>query len=266
MHSIRFDLYPGGKTRAVTLSYDDGVVEDRQLVDLLNRHGLKGTFHLNSGTLNREKKLRPEEIATLFRGHEVSAHTVNHPHLDSIPHAQLIAELWEDRRALEGLAGYPIRGMSYPYGTYSQGVVETLPTLGIEYARTTESHGGFHLPGNFLLWHPTCHHNRDLAAKTEAFFSENPRGRLRLLYVWGHSYEFPRDDNWGVIEHFAERVAREESAWCATNIEIVDYVDALRRLRVSVDGARIQNLSHLPLWITWDGVPREIAAGKVTEF
>ncbi len=263
MSSIRFDLYPGGKTRAVTLSYDDGVVEDRRLVEILNRYGLKGTFHLNSGALGREKNLKPEEIATLFRGHEISAHSVSHPHLGTVPRDQLVTEILDDRGALERLAGYPVRGMSYPFGTYSKSVVETLPALGIEYARTVESHGGFHLPENLLLWHPTCHHNHDLAAKTDIFFSENPRGKLRLLYVWGHSYEFPRDNNWDVIERFAERVASEESTWCATNIEIADYLRALLQLRTNVDGTCVQNLSHLPLWITWDGTPREIPAGAV---
>ena len=38
-----------GKRKAVTFSYDDGVTQDRQLVELLNRYGLKATFNLNSG-------------------------------------------------------------------------------------------------------------------------------------------------------------------------------------------------------------------------
>jgi peptidoglycan/xylan/chitin deacetylase (PgdA/CDA1 family) len=258
---IRFNLFPGGRIRAVTLSYDDGVIEDRRLVQILNRYGLKGTFHLNSSSLGREKNLGAAEIATLFRGHEISAHSVTHPHLNIVPREQLAAELLEDRRALEALAGYPVRGMSYPFGTYSQKILDTLPALGIEYARTVESHGQFHLPDNLLLWHPTCHHGQNLAQKTEAFFTENPKGRPRLLYVWGHSYEFPRHNNWDIIEQFAERVSREESAWCATNIEIADYMRALSQLRVSVDGTRVQNFASFPLWITWNDVPREISPG-----
>ena len=27
----------------------------------------------------------------------------------------------------------------------------------------------------------------------------------RLLYIWGHSYEFDNDNNWNVIEEFAEK-------------------------------------------------------------
>ncbi len=259
--SIRFDLFPGGVSRAVTLSYDDGVVEDRLLVEILNRYGLKGSFHLNSGLLGREKNLRRDEIASLFQGHEISAHSVTHPHLDSIPREELAQQILEDRRTLEALAGYPVRGMSYPYGTHTPYVLAALPALGIEYARTTESHGQFHIPENLLLWHPTCHHNDDLSAKTEAFFTQNAKGRLRLLYVWGHSYEFPRNNNWDMIERFAERVAKEGTAWCATNIEIADYLRALRQLRSNVDGTQVQNLSHLSIWITWNDEPREIPAG-----
>ena len=53
----RFDslLFPGFKTKAFTLSYDDGVHQDRRLVKLFNEHGVKGTFNLNYGTLDHEE-------------------------------------------------------------------------------------------------------------------------------------------------------------------------------------------------------------------
>ena len=44
-------LYPDGKSRALTFSYDDGVVQDRRLVAILNQYGMKGTFNLNYGYL-----------------------------------------------------------------------------------------------------------------------------------------------------------------------------------------------------------------------
>lgn len=47
-------LFPGGKRKALTLSYDDGVIQDRHLVDLMRRYGVKGTFNLNSGLLGRD--------------------------------------------------------------------------------------------------------------------------------------------------------------------------------------------------------------------
>ena len=40
-----------GKMKAVTFSYDDGVAQDRRLVEILNKYGLKSTFNLNSELL-----------------------------------------------------------------------------------------------------------------------------------------------------------------------------------------------------------------------
>lgn len=41
--------FQNGKAKALTLSYDDGVIHDKRLIDILNRYGLKATFNLNSG-------------------------------------------------------------------------------------------------------------------------------------------------------------------------------------------------------------------------
>ena len=263
MPLIQIDLFPGGKRKAVTLSYDDGVVHDRRLVEILNRHGLKASFHLNSSRLGKTGNLAPEEIRTLFRGHEVSAHSVTHPHLETLPTELLASEILEDRRALEALAGYPIRGMSYPYGTFTDDIVKKLPAFGIEYARTVQSHGRFHLPDDPLRWHPTCHHKQDLLEKAEEFIALQTWQRLALLYVWGHSYEFENDKNWDLLERFGERVAgQSDSLWLATNIDILDYLQAIRRLRVGVDGGVVQNLSHRPVWISVNGEPRQIAPGE----
>ncbi len=58
-----------------------------------------------------------------------------------------------------------------------------LPALGIEYARTVRSHGGFDLPTNFLTWHPTCHH-KGMLEHAERFLAHKPKHtRLSLLYV-----------------------------------------------------------------------------------
>ena len=38
-----------GKQKAVTFSYDDGVCQDRRLVDMFNYYHVKATFNLNSG-------------------------------------------------------------------------------------------------------------------------------------------------------------------------------------------------------------------------
>ena len=51
---IQFHVYPEGKKRIVTFSYDDGPACDKRLVDLFNKYKVKGTFHLNGGEASEE--------------------------------------------------------------------------------------------------------------------------------------------------------------------------------------------------------------------
>ena len=57
-----------------------------------------------------------------------------------------------------------------------------------------------------------------------------------MFYLWGHSFEFEANNNWNVIEEFASFMGKREDVWYATNIEIFEYIEAYKRLRVSNDG------------------------------
>ena len=45
---IQFHVYPGGKKRIVTFSYDDGHPNDVRRIELFDKYAVKGTFHLKS--------------------------------------------------------------------------------------------------------------------------------------------------------------------------------------------------------------------------
>ncbi|WP_336782814.1 polysaccharide deacetylase family protein [Paenibacillus illinoisensis] len=259
---IQFDRYPGGVMKALTLSYDDGVVHDRRLVNILNRYGLRGTFNLNSGTLGKPGRIEREEVAELYAGHEVAVHTVTHPTLPYVPDELLNEEIMEDRRALEQLVGYPVRGMAYPNGGFDRELSTKLEWLGLDYARTVESHGRYTLPERPLEWHPTCHHKNDLAAHAERFIQHSKTGTPLLLYVWGHSYEFNDNDNWEIIEQFGEQIGGRDDIWYATNFEIIAYWKAVKRLECSADRSIIHNPSAISVWFTADQQVIEVRAGE----
>jgi len=255
--------YPGGKRKALTMSYDDGQVFDRELVSIFNEYGIKGTFHLNSGNFDKGPFVSASEIKELYKGHEVSVHAVTHPFLTQIPKEELIKEIIVDRKNLETLVGYPVRGMSYPFGDYNEDLAKTLPYLGIEYSRTVVSTHSFGLPSNFLIWHPTCHHNENILEKCKLFKRTPPWEQLTLFYVWGHSFEFDREKNWDLIKEFCKTVAYDDSVWYATNIEIVDYINALKNLKFSADRKIVQNLSALDVWISVDRQPVRVKPGEI---
>lgn len=261
---IRYDRFPGGVHKALTLSFDDGRDHDRRFVAKLNEYGLKGTFHLNSGFFGRDGYIEADEVASLYQGHEVSAHTVDHPFLEQSPPDQVANAILADRQALEALVGYPVRGMSYPFGTHNDRVVAMLPALGIEYARTVASHGTFRMPDAPLTWHPTCHH-KQMLDHVDDFFAPQRHSRMVLFYVWGHSYEFENDGNWDLVDRFAERVSGRSDIWYATNAEIISYKRALDSLRCSVDCKLIHNPSAIAVWVSANGDSVEIPAGQVVK-
>ena len=82
-----------------------------------------------------------------------------------------------------------------------------------------------------------------------------PKGENKLFLVYGHSYEFERDDNWEVLKNLVEYVGGHEDVWYATSIEIFDYVEAYKRLQTSYDKKIIHNPSAIPIWVELGGGP-----------
>ncbi|MBW7454375.1 polysaccharide deacetylase family protein [Paenibacillus sepulcri] len=261
---ISLNRFPGGLQKAFTMSYDDGVDHDRRLVALFNRYGIRGTFHLVSGSLDSPGYLTSGEIAALFAGHEVSGHSIHHPHLTLVPPEIRVAELYNSRQMLEELVGYPVKGISYPYGTYNEELAAGLPYLGLHYARTVTSHGQFRMPDDFLRWSPTCHHDDKVMEHAERFLKETPMERMSLFYVWGHSHDLERNGNWALMEEFCAFMSGHASVWYATNAEITAYMRVLRNLEFSANGHIVYNPSAASAWITVDGKSVELPGGATT--
>jgi len=274
-------LFPEGKSKAIILSFDDGTISDRRLVQLMNEYALKGTFHLNSNKLDTKGYLTKEEIKSLFLGHEVSVHSVNHPGLSGMSKIDIINEVIEDRKELEKLTGNTVRGMAYPFGSYDNLVVETISDLGVEYARTVADTYNFSIPKNFLMWHPSIHQFG------KAFFKPNDEANNKkelnifyifvsdflkadsivLLDVWGHSWENNGDGNrWVEMEKFFKLISRNNDIFYTTQIYLVDYINAYKNLKFSVDKTMIENHSAIDVYIKLESKSYKIPAGSILKF
>ena len=240
--------FPGGKHKVVTFSYDDNQIFDRRLIEMFNKYDIKGTFHLNAGTVGENNAngnfVGWEEIESLYKGHEVACHCFTHPFPSQLPGDQMVAQIWEERKLLEERVKYPIRGMSYPYGDITQKFIDTAAAVGIEYSRTVNSTGYFGLPSDYMRWNPTCHHD-DALKYVDDFLKKTWRNRLLCFYIWGHSYEFNRDNTWDMMEELLGKLANQDDVWYATNIEIKDYLDAARNLNTTADGKIVRNRSAI---------------------
>lgn len=271
--------YPGWKDRALTLSYDDGTEQDAWLIDIMEQAGVKGTFNLNSGLFRPEDRPRSQtafcrrmtqrEAKALYsRPHvEAAAHGRLHQHMELLDNAQATFEFASDKAALEALFGTILCGGAYAYGTYTQRTTEILASCGLHYCRTVQSTHRFDLPEDFLTWHPTCHHGDPAMEElTERFLTEPVKFQPRLFYLWGHTYEFERDNSWDIMERFLEKMAKNDQIWYATNGEIFRYIRAFQRLESSSDGKLLHNPTAQMLWFRAGGEDRKISPGEVLHF
>ena len=232
--------FPGGKTKALTFSYDDGFAPDERLVGIFNRHAMKGTFNLNAcrcGTPEEAEVLRKR-----YAGHEIACHGKTHPFFERMPQMSFVEDVLEDRRTLEKLTGGIIR------------------SLGIVYSRTVKSTGRFGFPDDFLEWNPTCHHRENVMELADAFLASP---YAALFYVWGHSFEFERNGNWHLMEELCAKLEGKPSVWYATNMEIYDYVTAFRRIVTSADSRIVRNPSAQSVWLLNErNEPVEVKGGS----
>ena len=223
-----------------TMSYDDNVLQDKKLVALMNKYGIKATFNLNSGIFSDRTHIHtcagvtyehfhiePEEVRDLYAGHEIATHSVTHPSLVGLDDETFTKEIVCDMEALSSLAGYQVNGHAYPGGCFDEETARRLGEKGIRYARTIVSTGTFDFPEYPLIWNPTVAHvdptngfriNKELFDLADKFIKAE-RG---LFYVWGHSYELDPYDNWEVLEEFFKKISGHDDIMYLTNSQVLD--------------------------------------------
>ncbi len=277
--NYRFLRYPEGKTKAVTFSYDDGARADLQLLEILDRYGMKCTFNLNSQNVRAERGITQEEIQIriLDKGHEVAVHGASHKANGQLRPLDGINEVLECRKGLEELFGRIIRGMAYPdsginrfgQGASYENIKHYLTDLEIVYARTLgQDNDKFELPTDWHAWMPTAHHDNPAIFEYIQKFCDTKVDQLyianrypRLFYAWGHSFEFDRNNNWNRLEHICEALGQKEDTWYATNMEIYEYVKAYDALVFSADNTMVYNPTLKTVWFDMGGL-HEVKPGE----
>ena len=270
-----FLRFPEGKMKAVTFSYDDGVRQDKKFVEMLDKYGLKGTFNVNTlifGDSEDSWRMSAEAVKKYIfdKGHEVAIHGANHRAPGKQRPIEVIRDTLDCRLGLEKLCGTIVRGMAYPDSGIRnlqvgcadyQKIRECLIDLDIAYSRTLGGdNDSFELPTDFYAWMPTAHHNNEhIFEYIEKFNSLKEDGVYsasktpKLFYLWGHAYEFDRNDNWDRMEKICEGLSRRDDVWYATNIEIHDYVKAYESLIWSADARMVYNPTLIDIWFWSDG-------------
>lgn len=222
--------------KILTFSYDDGVHQDKRLIELFDRYGMKATFNLNSELLGKphsleregkriaHDKVAPADVRHVYAGHEVAAHTLTHPGLPHLSDEEVIRQVEQDRLNLSELCGYEVVGFAYPGGgqNYDSRVSRLIrENTGIRYCRTIVSSHSFLPQEDLYEFRPSVYHHGEwdrLFSLGEEFLSLKTEER-RVFYVWGHSYEFDIHDTWDRFEEFLSMMSGSDDILYATNKE-----------------------------------------------
>ncbi len=231
-----------GKKKAVTFSFDDGVLQDLRVLKILNKYGLKATFNLNSGHFgnrgvigsNGAKRdiILASQVKEAYAGHEVAVHTVTHPNLQLLDDETIERQVMLDRELLSRLVGYDIVGMAYPGGYLNEDGREVRvlrERTPIRYARTVVASLNFDIPEDLLAYSPTAHwadwRVDELVERFIALETDKPQ----VLYLWGHTYEldwaddkFPGHMTDAKFEELCKKLAaHKDEIFFGTNKEVL---------------------------------------------
>ena len=263
-------LYPNGKSKAFSITYDDGVLQDIRFVELLDKYNIKGTFNLNSELMKQEfewihesgmvVKRLPEEIVTkLYKNHEVASHTLTHPFMNNLSEEEIMYQLKQDKTNLEKIFGREVLGFAVPFDYYNDMIANCAKKCGFEYARMSEERYSYTPPEEYYYWAAgALHTSQGFNEFVEKFFSTYEE--LALCQIVGHSYDLDVENMWEGIEDILKCVSKDKDIISMTNIELVRYLKAIRSVDITEDS--IINTTDMELWFEVDG---KVVSIKPTE-
>ena len=212
----------------VAQSWDDGIVDDLRLTNLLRRHQATATFNLNPGLHQPQRycswrygdkevwRLARDELTTVYAGFEIANHSLTHPHLPDLSPEDLAREVAAGRRLLQDWFQQPVRGFCYPFGTFNAAVKEAIHAAGHVYARTITESARVVPASDPLELSVSCRFN------DPSFWEHYERAKASnsLFLFWGHSYELVNEAMWAELEHKIAGISADPAAeW--VNLESV---------------------------------------------
>lgn len=129
----------------LVLTFDDGLYSQYQnALPVLGELGLPAVFFVLPGFSDGvHRYMGAAELQALAAaGHEVEAHTCNHPNLPALARASpgaFLAEVQDCKAQLEGILGLPVDYLAYPFGAYDARVVDAVARAGYRAAFSTRA-------------------------------------------------------------------------------------------------------------------------------
>ena len=245
-----------GKNKAITFSFDDAVIEDKRIIEILDKYGLKATFNLTTGFLGvngsgkflkkgevegEEKveingevyhyetlpkiRIKPCEVKEVYKNHEVGAHSIKHWPLTLLDDDTVALQIEADRQILSKLCGKEVVSFAYPCGGVNcdERVANVVKNrTGVKFARSFKLTNSFELPKDLLMAESTVRFvDYDNMINLAKEFINTKFDHPVIFSMWGHGYEMLDDThNFEDFERFCKLIANKEDIFYGTNGEV----------------------------------------------
>lgn len=228
----------------VVQCWDDGVINDERLANLLRKYNAKATFNLNPGAMLKDEripsrwldaysndwsylgysagKLSQKDILEVLDGFELASHCMLHETVGRVDDETFIKSAIDARKFLEDLVQKECKGFAWPCGVFSDTTIKLMHEAGFAYGRTTNTTNDVTKCADPMMLAASCHFS------DRAFFNkyEEAKAKGGVFYFWGHSYEMLEYDK--LWEQFEEKLKRinddPDSEWC----NVIDIVPMLK--------------------------------------
>lgn len=229
----------------VAQCWDDGVLNDIRLTDILRKYNAKATFNLNPGLMQetergadtwvapgdaigwscrgfRPGKLSLRDIPEVYKGFKLASHCWRHEVPGNVSDADWIKAALDARHYLEDIVQESCPGFAWPCGVATPDTIRLLRENGFAYGRTTQYTDDVASNEEPLALKTSCHfHASDFWVRYQA------AKKTGVFYFWGHSYEMHHyDDFWTQMENTIRYISEDpEAEW----VDVVDLVPLMKK-------------------------------------
>lgn len=211
--------------------WDDGVVNDIRLCELLRKYQAKATFNLNPGLHQNSRinakwtapndynwnhkgylggKVGKKEMFEIYKDFQVASHCWQHETVGRVSNEVFMKAAIDARKFLEDMFQRECRGFAWPCGAYSPEMVKQMHDADFAYGRTTQNTSDVSSYSDSMTLCPSCHFQDCNFWQ----YYENAK-KTGVFYFWGHSYEmFEYDMLWKQLEDKLRFISEDQdSVW-----------------------------------------------------
>jgi len=126
--------------KPIVLTFDDGYRDFyTDVYPILKKYHAKATAYVISGFLGYANTMNAWQVRKIADVGlvEIGAHTVNHAWMKGLPETELVYEVNQSKKTLEGITGKPVVSFAYPYGAFDVPAIRAVAAAGFTSALST---------------------------------------------------------------------------------------------------------------------------------